>query len=223
MKCISYSLTEKNEREVKLLDNHRIWGLDSVIGELLIDKKNIEFESGLTSNIYCDEEKRLYVDGNKLIEYSRDTDINRSVLQIPLENHYSEIGYLKNKDHYVLICDNQLEYSELIILDSDYKICLQKKLDFQFSKTCIGSDYLIGSDENNNLVYINSDGLIKGLPVDNTADDIIQSISYDAIEGVYYILTNRKLISLDIKTERKIKESEFINEIYGIRDVIVLP
>jgi hypothetical protein len=55
MKCISYSLTEKNEREVKLLDNHRIWGLDSVIGELLIDKKNIEFESGLTSNIYCDE------------------------------------------------------------------------------------------------------------------------------------------------------------------------
>lgn len=79
MKCVSYSLTEENDNEIINLDDQRIWGVDRINGELIIDKRNIEFESGLASNIYCDKEKRLYVDGNKLIEHDKNSDNQKSV------------------------------------------------------------------------------------------------------------------------------------------------
>ncbi|WP_276929159.1 hypothetical protein [Herbinix luporum] len=60
------------------------------------------------------------------------------------------------------------------------------------------------------------------MQVDNIKDEIIESISYDNINDLYYILTGKRLICLDMKDGINIKEREFKNEIYDINDAIVL-
>lgn len=199
----------------KVIDK-KIWGVDPVDNDLLIDQKNIEFESGLTSNILCTKGYRLYSDGNKMIKYNKSTKEKKIVYIIPFDDYYTDIGYMKLENRYILICHNQEGETRLILLDQNFEVIKQENIDFDFNYLCIGSEIVVMVNENNNIMCIDSKGNIKNISVNTPNQDNIISICYKEKEAVFYNITNNSIIELEEKNKTIGSLTKLSDRLHGI-------
>lgn len=218
---VTYPITEYSKTEEKYdeLVNKRVVGVDQIDYQLLIEKENINFESQLASNIYCDENKRLYIDGNELREYTRSNGEIKSVLTVSAKkgNRYY-IGYLQSKNQYVLVSQSIEGDTELFVLDSNYSILTNKMIDFEFNKICIGSENLILSNEYNSVICVSSNGEIKNLSLKSQNNQFIQCINYSESKNLYYIVTNSELFTVSTKDNIEIRETKLRTMIGNVRE-----
>ena len=131
---------------------------------------------GLLSDFYCDEQKRLYLDGTEVMEYNKETRVVKSVFSIPESNYTMTIGKMDQLDVTVLICENPSKNTEVYFLDNKYELIRKLELTNSLYLKCIGNTEIILIDEHNKILRIDQNGNME-------TSSLISLSEYETILG----------------------------------------
>lgn len=175
----------------------RIWGIDYADNEPIYDNEDIKIEYGLASNIFCDNKKRLYMDGRFLKEYDKEDRIIRRVLGLP-EDAYATIAKLDALNDYVIIQDYDRKKVKIYLLNQQYELIAEKELDFSLKLAGFGDSFMILIDANDNIIKLGEEMKAESVTLFKTGEKgRILNIAYDSEQELFNILTGSELIVVD--------------------------
>lgn len=220
MWLFTYNIKENSVISDNIITN-RIWGIDYVDNKPIYDSIDISLKSGLASNIYCDDLKRLYMDGNKLIEYNKNSQKEKEVFELK-KSCYLEIGKLSNNT-YALLCSNDLGKTSIYLLNADYSIATQKEIEVKFRCSSIGGNNIILIDDFNHVTVIGAEGDMKSanwLQLDEK--ESILDISYNLNKNEHIIITDKSLIIADFDNEKVVRKCKLSMNLHNLNELISL-
>ena len=211
-----YTFNLKNSKILgdKILDK-RFWGVDYIDNKAIYDQDNINIDNDLMSNIYCDRNKCLYIDGESLIEYSKFTGRGKKVLDVG-QAYNTSIGRLNDLNVYCLVLSNDKEANDIKIMfiNDSYQIISEKNIYLELKLCAFGENHIILVDENDEIIRL-GEGLEKEFlsPFDLDKKDKIQDIKYNSEEKVFYIITSRRLLIMDDSFQNILSDNELTEKL----------
>ena len=199
----------------------RIWGIDYLDSKPIYDKEDIDIEYGLSSNIYCSNTKRLYMDGRTLVEYNKGDKTNKSVLELD-EVSYITIGELTDFNNYVLIQINEENKIKILLLNHQYEVISEKEIDFVLKQCTLGDQYIVLIDENDNILKLGEELEVEpfSMPEVDINEKILELI-FDPEHRVFNIVTTEQLIIMDNKFENIIKTYKLSERLYNFDNLSI--
>lgn len=187
----------KGKKISESIMQERIWGIDYADNEPIYDNEDIKIEYGLASNIFCDNKKRLYMDGRFLKEYDKEDRIIRRVLGLP-EDAYATIAKLDALNDYVIIQDYDRKKVKIYLLNQQYELIAEKELDFSLKLAGFGDSFMILIDANDNIIKLGEEMKAESVTLFKTGEKgRILNIAYDSEQELFNILTGSELIVVD--------------------------
>ena len=118
-------------------------------------------------------------------------------------------------DNYALIILDENSKPKIYLLDNNYHIIAEKKLDFGIKLSAFGSDNIILINDNDKIININKNLDFDNFKIDFLNNENIINIKFNPNDKVFNIITTKRLLVMDNQLKKIISSKNLSEPLYN--------